>query len=77
MITIYDGPKESNNAQITIKNRIPHGKISEFLGQLKNKYIFIRILQKATKRQYFDRLDKSKFHETKSFWKTIRLYVFE
>ena len=40
MITIYDGPKESNNAQITIKNRIPHGKISEFLGQLK-KHTFL------------------------------------
>ena len=41
MITIYDEPKESNNAQITSKNRIPHGKISEFLGQLKKQKTFL------------------------------------
>ena len=50
MITIYDEPKESNNAQITSKNRIPHGKISEFLGQLKKQRHFCTNLTKSNKK---------------------------
>lgn len=40
----------------------------------KNERIFCTNLLRQKEGHYFDSLDKSKSHDTKTFWKTIRRY---